>query len=114
VVVKLGGEGSLVFAPYLDHPMHVPAVSVQSVDPTGAGDAFCGAFAVSYGQDGDLLEAACRATVAASFVVEQRGALAVLPFDCSAAEQRLALLRDALDTPGVEEVHRPCAWTNVS
>jgi ribokinase len=94
VVVKLGGEGSLVYAPALDKPVHVPAVAVRSVDPTGAGDAFCGAFAVSYGQDGDVLNAARRATVAASFVVEQHGALAVLPFDCAVAEQRLGWLTE--------------------
>jgi hypothetical protein len=52
------------------------------------------------------VEAACRATVAASFVVERRGALAVLPFDCSAAEQRLERL--------TEEMNLPCAWTNAS
>ena len=53
-----------------------------------------------------VVEAACRATVAASFVVERRGALAVLPFDCSAAEQRLERL--------TEEMNLPCAWTNAS
>ena len=98
VVIKLGADGSLVHAPHLrQSPLHVPAVPVVAIDPTGAGDAFCGALGASYAQSGDLRQAACRATVAASFVVERRGALAVLPFDCSAAEQRLAALEDALE-----------------
>jgi ribokinase len=75
----------------------VPAVPVEALDPTGAGDAFCGAFAVSFGRRGDLLDAACRATVAASFVVERRGALAVLPLDRASAERRLARLRVQLN-----------------
>jgi sugar/nucleoside kinase (ribokinase family) len=106
VAIKLGADGSLVYAPHLERPVHVPAVAVDAIDPTGAGDAFCGAFCVSYGQQPDLLEAACRATVAASFVVERRGALAVLPFDCSAAERRFERLS--------EEMHLRCAWTNAT
>jgi len=108
VAIKLGADGSLVYGPHLERPVHVPAVAVNALDPTGAGDAFCGAFCVSYGQQsaGDVLEAARRATVAASFIVERRGALAVLPFDCAAAEQRLARL--------TEEMNLPCAWTNAS
>jgi len=108
VVIKLGAEGSLAYGPELERPVHVPAVSVNAIDPTGAGDAFCGAFCVSYRRQpvGNVLEAACCATVAASFVVERRGALAVLPFDCSAAEQRLERL--------TKELNLPCAWTNAS
>lgn len=108
IVIKLGADGSLVYGPDLERPVHVPAVAVNAIDPTGAGDAFCGAFCVSYGQRPvkSLLEAACRATVAASFVVERRGALAVLPFDCSAAQRRLERL--------TEEMNLSCAWTNAS
>ena len=80
VAIKLGAEGSLVCGGLgQTEPMYVPAVPVEAVDPTGAGDAYCGAFAVTYGCGGTLLESARRATVAASFVVERRGALAVSP-----------------------------------
>ncbi len=106
VVIKLGAEGSLVYGPDLDHPVRVPALPVTAIDPTGAGDAYCGAFCVSYARHPDVLEAALRATVAASFVVERRGALGVLPFDCSTAEQRLERL--------TEEMNLPCAWTTAS
>lgn len=105
VVVKLGAEGSLVCGPGQAAPWYVPAVPVQAVDPTGAGDAFCGAFGVTYGQGGSLLESTCRATVAASFVVERRGALAVLPLDRAMAEQRMQMLKGD---------PRLCAWTSAT
>ena len=34
--------------------MHIPAFETKVVDTTGAGDAFCGAFAVAYAQDKNL------------------------------------------------------------
>jgi sugar/nucleoside kinase (ribokinase family) len=92
VAIKLGAEGSLVCGLGQAEPIHVPGLPVEAVDPTGAGDAYCGAFAVTYGRTGALLESARRATVAASFVVEQRGALAVLPFDRALAQRRLESL----------------------
>lgn len=44
VVVTLGADGAVVFEEGGD-PRHVPAVRVEAVDTTGAGDAFCGALA---------------------------------------------------------------------
>ncbi|KAJ6186227.1 hypothetical protein N7519_007528 [Penicillium mononematosum] len=44
------------------------------VDPTGAGNAFLGGYAIGYLQGkGDILEAACYGSVAASFALEQVG-----------------------------------------
>jgi sugar/nucleoside kinase (ribokinase family) len=113
VAIKLGVEGSLVFGVDFDAPLHVPAVPVETVDPTGAGDAFCGAFGVVYGRTGDPIEAALHATVAASFTVEHRGALSALPFNRAIAEQRLTWLRAALHTPRTE-IERPCGWKTAS
>jgi ribokinase len=96
VAIKLGAEGSLVGVPG-EPPRHVPAVPVGAVDPTGCGDAFCGGFLAAYRRGADALTAACHGTVSASFTVETRGALAVLPLDHAAAgdrlEQLLALVR---------------------
>lgn len=44
--------------PGADRPVVVPAVKVTAVDSTGAGDAFCGAFAVVRVRTGDSIEAA--------------------------------------------------------
>jgi sugar/nucleoside kinase (ribokinase family) len=102
VAIKLGVEGSLVLAPNFADVVHIPCVPVEAADPTGAGDAYCGAFCASYAQFGDAIEAALRATVAASLTVEQPGALAVLPYDRGIAEQRLTWLRNSLTPIGTE------------
>jgi ribokinase len=116
--IKLGAEGSLVFGAELEQPLHVPAVPVAAVDPTGAGDAYCGAFGAVYGQSGRLLEAALHATVAASFIVEHYGAMDVLPLDPLAAAQRLRRLEALVDHPSPPapetETHRACAWITAS
>jgi len=106
VAIKLGVEGSLVYGPSVDDPLHVPAVPVEAVDPTGAGDAYCGAFCAVYARTGDPLQAAIHGTVAGSLIVEQRGALSVLPFNNAVAERRLRWLK--------EEINQSCAWKTAS
>lgn len=71
VTLRLGAEGSLVYDGARHH--HVPAIPVAVVDPTGAGNAYCGGFLAGYVQTGDALTAARWGTVAASFLVEQIG-----------------------------------------
>ena len=93
VVVKLGQAGSIVVE--RDGRMtHVPAYPSDAVDPTGAGDAFCGGFLVGLRETGDLVEAALRGTVSASFVVEERSALPIFRFARAAAEERLPSVAD--------------------
>src|SRR2546429_2863565 len=48
VVVKLGGDGALVARPG-SPPAWVPAAPAEVVDPTGAGDSFCGGVAARRG-----------------------------------------------------------------
>jgi len=86
---------------------------VDAVDPTGAGDAYCGAFCATYAQSGDPIESALRATVAASLIVEQPGALSILPFDRTLAEQRLTCLRNTLQ-PFRTENQDACAWRSAN
>ena len=71
VALRLGAEGSLIYDGA--HLYHVPAIPVAAVDPTGAGNAYCGGFLAGYVQTGDALMAARCGTVAASFLVEQIG-----------------------------------------
>lgn len=62
-----------------DHGWAVPGLAVAVVDTTGAGDAFCGAFA-AWLADGSTLEEATRAGVAAgSCAVSRPGAQPSLP-----------------------------------
>lgn len=57
--------------------VRVPAVRTRVADVVGAGNAFCGAF-IARLADG-LAEAACHASAAASYLVEQIGLPAALP-----------------------------------
>jgi sugar/nucleoside kinase (ribokinase family) len=93
VVVKIGASGSLVVGQDR-HVTHVPAYPAATVDPTGAGDSFCGGFLVGLLETGDLVQAALYGTVAASFVVEEAHALPVFRITREQAEARLAALQD--------------------
>ena len=94
VVIKLGPEGSIVCGP--DRAaQHVPAAPARVVDPTGAGDAYCGGFLAAYCSRPDAVDAAYHGAVSASFAVERRGAVALADVDPAEAERRLASFRAA-------------------
>ncbi len=78
VVVTLGGDGSLYGARGRD-PVRVPAVRVEPVDTTGAGDTFCGAFAVARAEGRDPEEALRFAARAAALSVQRHGASTSMP-----------------------------------
>jgi ribokinase len=59
--------------------LHIPAVQVEAVDPTGAGDAFTAALAVSLAEGATLREAAHRATFVAALTVTRPGAQTAFP-----------------------------------
>jgi ribokinase len=82
VVIKDGANGVLVYEREGGRFTHLPAYhrpgDGRVVDPTGAGDAFCGAFAAGLAQGGDVVTAARMGIVSASLVVEGYGALYAL------------------------------------
>ncbi|RME48467.1 MAG: carbohydrate kinase family protein [Caldilineae bacterium] len=92
VVIKEGGRGVVVYHRPDDHLQRIPPLPVRVVDPTGAGDAFCGGFAVGLARTGDPFRAACYGTVSASFVIQDFGALHALRVSPTEAEARLAEL----------------------
>ncbi len=104
VCIKLGAEGSLLYLPQTDQFRHVPACRVDALDPTGAGDSFCGGFLAGLLHSGDALTATCYGTVSASYVVETVGALSVLEMDLSARRglsarfERLEQVREGITT----------------
>lgn len=75
LVVTLGSEGALCFpgGPQ-SAPVMVESPRVASVDTSGAGDAFCGAFAVAIQQGKELVQAVEAANSVASWSVSQAGA----------------------------------------
>ena len=75
VSIRMGEAGSLV-ADRDGARLRIPVVPVEDIiDVTGAGNAYCGGFLVGYAETGDLLQAAHRGTVSASFALEQFGAV---------------------------------------
>jgi sugar/nucleoside kinase (ribokinase family) len=81
VVIRAGENGCLVQSRDVDPkwlpPFYVAAVGENQasgvVDPTGAGNAFLGAYSIGYLETGDVIEAAYYGSVAASFALEQVG-----------------------------------------
>ena len=77
VIITLGSKGSLVCSKGKHE--FVPAIKVNAVDATAAGDTFCGAVCVALSQGKDLKEAAAFATKAASLTVQKMGAQDSIP-----------------------------------
>lgn len=88
VALTLGAEGTLVATP--GKRQRLAAHTVASVDATGAGDAFDGAFLAEYLGTGDPFGAAAFANAAAALATTGYGAVAPLP----RREQVLAFLAD--------------------
>lgn len=93
VAVKLGPEGVLVFDRSRALAVRVPAAPAQTLDPTGAGDAFCGGFLAGLVETGDPIDAARFGTISAARIVERFGADGALPVDRMAARATLAALK---------------------
>lgn len=77
VIITLGSKGSLVCHDGKNE--FVPAIKVDAVDATAAGDTFCGAVCVALSQGKNLKEAAVFATKAASLTVQKMGAQDSIP-----------------------------------
>jgi ribokinase len=77
VVITLGAQGALVVTREVER--YGPAFPVQPVDPTGAGDAFCGAWAVAVAEGMPLEEALRFANAAGALCVTKAGAEPSLP-----------------------------------
>jgi ribokinase len=77
VVVTLGAEGAMAVSG--DGVLHVPAVRVDPVDTTAAGDCFCGALADALARRNPLERAVEWAVTAAALSTIRRGAQPSLP-----------------------------------
>ena len=95
IVVKVGSRGSIVVDAD-GRVSHVPAYPADVVDPTGAGDSYCGGFLAGLHETGDLVRAAACGTVAASFVVEQPAAIPVLSITRAQAVERLPIVESGV------------------
>lgn len=77
VALTMGVEGALL----VDEtgPTHVPAIQVDAVDTTGAGDAFTAALAVSLAEGLSLIDSARRAVKVAAITVTRVGTQSAFP-----------------------------------
>jgi sugar/nucleoside kinase (ribokinase family) len=78
VVIKRAEAGCLVATRERPTPVVVPTDAIAPVDSTGAGDAFCGAFAVEYLRSGDAHAAARIGAATARIAVSGPGVSALL------------------------------------
>lgn len=77
VIVTLGDRGALIVT--RDAEEHVPAFAVETVDSTGAGDAFSAGLAVALAEGRDTPEAVRFANAAAALCVTQPGTAQSMP-----------------------------------
>lgn len=77
IMITLGEQG--VFIAGEDWTANVPAFPVEAVDSTGAGDTFCGTFAVGLVEGMPLLDAVHFANAAAALCVTKLGAQPSIP-----------------------------------
>ncbi|WP_225782387.1 PfkB family carbohydrate kinase [Xenophilus sp. Marseille-Q4582] len=90
LVVTLGAQGSLAFAPD-GRAHHAPALPVRAVDSIGAGDAFAAGLCTAWIEGLPLPQALRRGNACGAFAVSRRGILEGLP----TAGEVDALLRSA-------------------
>jgi sugar/nucleoside kinase (ribokinase family) len=94
IALRQGAQGATVYRADTGEAWSIPAVPTTLIDPTGAGNAFCGGFLAGWVQTGDLRLAGLYGVVAASFLIEQVGVPAPRPEIRAEAQQRLAALGD--------------------
>ena len=76
-VVTLGAQGAVLVED--DEVTEIPSPAVSPVDPTGAGDAFCGALAHALSHGMGLAAAVRRAVTAGALATTRQGAQAAMP-----------------------------------
>jgi ribokinase len=76
-VVTLGGDGAVLVEGA--QTRRFQAFPVEAIDPTGAGDAFCGALAFSLSRGDALEEAVAFSSAAGAVSVTQAGAQSGMP-----------------------------------
>ena len=99
IVVKLGEEGAIGYDGARQRRFRISPFKTNAVDPTGAGDSFCGGFIAGIARGADVTRAALFGAVSASFVIETEGTLGLAGVTKESADQRLAALASAQE-PG--------------
>jgi sugar/nucleoside kinase (ribokinase family) len=94
IVIKRAEKGQYLYDAASRARYLIPPYPAQVVDPTGAGDAFCGGFLAGYRRAYDPLQAALYGNISASFTVEGTGVFYTLEAFSRLAESRRQSLQD--------------------
>ncbi|HEX9028130.1 MAG TPA: carbohydrate kinase family protein [Anaerolineales bacterium] len=70
IVIKRGERGQLLYDAASQARWEIPPYAARFIDPTGAGDAFCGGFLAGYRRTFEPLQAVLHGNISASLVVE--------------------------------------------
>ena len=93
IAIKCGSEGVVAHAAGSSEWMSVPAVPINLVDATGAGDSFCGGVLVGFTQAHKAADGLLYGVVSASFCVEGLGPSGLVVATTQEAQSRVAVLR---------------------
>jgi sugar/nucleoside kinase (ribokinase family) len=96
VVIKRAEKGSLVLDD--DTVSEVPTTTVDPIDSTGAGDAFCGAFAAAHLASGDVIQATVAGSRAARIAIDAFGIAGLLVAATNVQRETLERASGATDT----------------
>ncbi len=96
IVIKRGSRGQYLYNSTTKARWIIPAYPIQAVDPTGAGDAFCGGFLAGYRSTYDPLQAALTGNISAAMTVEGMHPFYALDALPGLAKARLDSLRDTI------------------
>lgn len=96
IVIKRGEGGQMLYDAGTRTRWEITAYPSRVVDPTGAGDAFCGGFLAGYRRTYDPLEAVLYGNISASLVVEGNGPFYALDALPGLAQARLDALRQSV------------------
>ena len=94
VVIKRGAAGQYLYESASRRKWKIPAYPARVLNPTGAGNAFCGGFLAGFRRSYDPIEAVLYGNVSASLTIEGNGAFFSLDSLPGLAEARLDVLRD--------------------
>jgi sugar/nucleoside kinase (ribokinase family) len=94
VAIRRGAHGSYVWDAEQHRAWHIPALPVQVVDPTGAGNTYGGGWCIGWQLSHDARRAGCYATAAAALMVEYAG---IPPLNETTRHRATELLEMALE-----------------
>ncbi len=94
IVIKRGGRGQLLFDSGTEKRWEIPAYPSGMVDPTGAGDSFCGGFLAGMAETYDPVRAVLHGNISSSLTIEGSGAFFALDTMPGLAQARINSLAE--------------------